>query len=129
MKIVTATFKNGKTNFAPKTYNFKCEETVAKTLKQDDYVIVDTQHGLQIACVSEIIEHEFEWELMPVICRAPIDEYIAEKKREERLAALEEEMETRYEEVEPIIRYKQIAQKDGEMKKLVEEYERLIRGH
>ena len=101
----------------------------------DDYEVGDTvvvasaNHGLGIAKISAIITKEqaatkiFERE---IVTKVDMETYENRKKNRNRLNELKNKMDKRFNELNKIALFEMMAEKDTELKGMLEEYKNLI---
>lgn len=91
-------------------------------LEVGDFVVVDTQNGMQIAKVVQI-DTAGEHSNKLVICKIDLKQHEELVQKEKAKSELEAKMEARLKESVKLETFKKIAESDPEMKKLVEEFE------
>lgn len=101
----------------------------------DDYEVGDTvvvasaNHGLGIAKISAIITKDqsatknFERE---IVTKVDMETYEARKKNRNRVNELKTKMDKRFNELNKIALFEMMAEKDAELKSMLEEYKSLI---
>lgn len=116
--FVKVCFNNCYGEYSSKEYEF---ETYQK-LAIGDFVVVDTQNGLQVAKVVQI-DTAGEYSNKLVVCKVDLEQHAKLVQKEKAKAELEAKMEARLKESIKLETFKKLAELDPEMKKLVEEFE------
>lgn len=91
-------------------------------LEVNDFVVVDTQNGMQIAKVVQV-DTAGEHSNKLVVCKIDLKQHEELVQKEKAKSELEAKMEARLKESVKLETFKKIAESDPEMKKLVEEFE------
>lgn len=130
---ITGDFKVAKVKFLNGT-NTSTEYEYAMF---DDYEVGDTvvvmsaHHGLGIAKISAIIPREqaitkiFERE---IVSKVDMETYETRKKNRNRVSELKNKMDKRFQELNKIALFEMMAEKDPELRGMLEEYKNLIGG-
>lgn len=105
-----------------KDYDFWCNQAV----KENDVVVVDTRHGLQLARVVGIksdapCSSSLKW----VVCVVDLAEHQRRLEIERKKALIQQHMEERLQQVAQLERYRAVAAYDPDMAKLLEQYRQL----
>lgn len=93
-------------------------------LEIGDFVVVDTQNGLQVAKVCQI-DTAGEHSNKLVVCKIDLKQHEELVQKEKAKAELEAKMEARLKESVKLETFKRVAEVDPEMKKLLSEFEEL----
>ena len=114
-------------NYYNKKYNFI---TDIEGLEQDDVVVVDTRNGLALATFFEYDELGFgetgakkptKW----IIQKVDLEKHLARVEAAEKAEELKRAMEEKRKQTQELEVYRILAEKDPEMKKMIEEFEKL----
>lgn len=110
-----------------KEYDFKYDKD---DLKVGDTVVVDTQHGLQLAKVTTVIKlavgERYDKATKWVVQKVDLTEHEARLEREKKAKEIKKQLEARRKKLEEIAVYQLLAEKDPEMAKLLEEYKAVM---
>ena len=123
-KVAKVKFLNGTNTYAEYEYAMFDDYEVGDTV-----VVASAHHGLGIAKISSIITKEqaatknFERE---IVCKVDMDTYEARKKNRNRVNELKSKMDKRFNELNKIALFEMMAEKDAELKSMLEEYKNLI---
>lgn len=121
-KVVKVVFgkKNEYGHFIGREYCFKADDEI----KKDDLVVVDTANGLGLGTVSNDAVHTSEvakatrW----VVCKVDIEKHNERVAAEERKKAIMTKMEEMKKKIEEETIFEILAEKNSDMKALLEEY-------
>ncbi len=123
-KVAKIKFLNGTNSYTEYEYAMFDDYEVGDTV-----VVASANHGLGIAKISSIITKEqaatknFERE---IVCRVDMETYEARKKNRNRINELKNNMDKRFNELNKIALFEMMAEKDTELKGMLEEYKSLI---
>ena len=123
-KVAKVKFLNGTNNYAEYEYAMFDDYEVGDTV-----VVASAHHGLGIAKISAIITKEqadtknFERE---IVTRVDMETYETRKKNRHRLNELKNNMDKRFNELNKIALFEMMAEKDDELRGMLEEYKNLI---
>lgn len=128
---ITGDFKVAKVKFLNGTNtNTEYEYAMFDNYEVGDTVVVATMHhGLGIAKISAIIPREqaitkaFERE---IVSKVDMETYETRKKNRNRINELQNKMDKRFHELNKIALFEMMAEKDTELKSMLEEYKNLI---
>ena len=122
-KVAKIKFLNGTNNYAEYEYAMFDDYEVGDTV-----VVASAHHGLGIAQISAIITKEqattktFERE---IVSKVDMEAYEERKKNRNRRNELKEKMDKRFNELNKIALFEMMAEKDPELKSMLEEYKNL----
>ena len=125
-KVAKIKFLNGTNNYAEYEYAMFDDYEVGDTV-----VVASAHHGLGIAKISAIITKEqadtkiFERE---IVSKVDMEAYETRKKNRNRRNELKDKMDKRFNELNKIALFEMMAEKDLELKGMLEEYKSLIGG-
>lgn len=110
-------------NYNNKEYAFLCD---IEDVEVDDYILVDTARGYQVAVVTRIAEEDKQankW----VVCRLTDILYNFEDKMAKlaKKSIIMERIKARYEKITGIEIYRKASKLDNELKILFDEYDKL----
>lgn len=110
-------------NYTYKEYAFLCD---IKDIEENDYVLVDTAKGYQVAVVVRVGEEDKEavkW----VICKLTdiLNDFEDKMLRTAKKQNIVKLIKARYEEITGIEIYRKATKVDDELKRLFEEYDKL----
>lgn len=117
--IIGAKFKSNE-----KQYNFKCYDAV----KVGDVVVVDTQYGFNVATVTEIeptTKNLPLGELKEVVAVVDTTAFNERREKAERTKELKKKMDKKVKELQNIAIYEMLAEKDPELREMLEELKSL----
>lgn len=124
MKILAVKFQSekfGNGDFDSKDYHYY---TIDESIEVGDLVVVETRFGYKIAKVSEIDVISSKASSY-VVQKIDTSAFEAEKKRIEKLAEIEKQMEERYAKAAKLDKYKEAAKSDSELAELLDQYHSL----
>lgn len=125
-KVAKVKFLNGTNTYTEYEYAMFDDYEVGDTV-----VVASAHHGLGIAKISSIITKEqadtknFERE---IVSKVDMETYETRKKNRNRLNELKNNMDKRFQELNKIALFEMMAEKDSELKIMLEEYKSLIGG-
>lgn len=123
-KVVKVKFLNGTNTNTEYEYAMFDDFDVGDTV-----VVASAHHGLGIAKISAIIPREqaitktFERE---IVSKVDMETYETRKKNRNRVNELKNKMDKRFNELNKIALFEMMAEKDPELKSMLEEYKNLI---
>lgn len=121
MKTIAVKFQSekfGNGDFDSKDYHY---HTIDDSIEVDDLVVVETRFGYKIAKVSEVDVISSKANAY-VVQKIDTSAFLAEKKRLEKLAEIEKQMEERYAQAAKLDKYKEAAKSDAELADLLDQY-------
>ena len=125
-KVANVKFLNGTNTYAEYEYAMFDDYEVGDTV-----VVASAHHGLGIAKIVSIITKEqaatknFERE---IVSKIDMETYENRKKNRNRVNELKNKMDKRFNELNKIALFEMMAEKDTELKSMLEEYKGLIGG-
>ena len=123
-KVAKVRFLNGTNTYAEYEYAMFDDYEVGDTV-----VVASANHGLGIAKISAIITKDqaatknFERE---IVTKVDMETYEVRKKNRNRVNELKTKMDKRFNELNKIALFEMMAEKDDELKSMLEEYKSLI---
>ena len=127
-RVARCQFNVGSTSGNPtKKYAFRIPKHVSE-LTVGDVVVVDTQHGLQLASVAEITSwdpNNKTLQLKDVVTKVDLTPWQAFKQREKQISLVEAQLEKRLQNAQKELLWKQMAESDPTMKALLQQLEEL----
>ena len=124
--IVGVRIMNGDESFS-EAYNFKCYDAVSV----DDMVVVDTRYGFKLGKVAYITNKlpdnmNGKKVLKEVVTRVDLQAYNERKEKRERAETLKAKMDARVKELQEVAVFEMLAEKDDDLKALLEEYKTIV---
>ena len=91
-----------------------------------DRVVCKTKHhGLAVAEVIEVLPPDENIYSREIVCVVDMSDYLARKHARERKAELKQKMDKRMEELQSMAIYEMLAEKDSELRGMLEEYKNI----
>lgn len=121
MKIIAVKFQSenfGTGDFDSKDYHYY---TIDESIEVGDMVVVETKFGYKLAEVSDIDVISSKAKSY-VVQKIDTSAFEAEKKRIEKLAEIEKQMEERYAKAAKLDKYKEAAKSDEKLAELLDQY-------
>lgn len=110
-------------HYSEKEYSFIALEP----LNPDDLVVVNTQNGWGLAQVVQVFDTDYDPRATEyVIQKVDTSAYEMQMRIDRRAAELKEKMERKLQEINSMALYAKLAEENEEMRRLYEEYKKLL---